>query len=169
MYTCLTKDFPMRYGPEGRGFESLMVRQRHRQSRCLFSSPRDSEPVADARFPPACLRMQNRCGKLAIPSLRSLRIPHGTRRHRQSRCLFSSLRDSEPVADAHQQSPAKGLYGFFCGVRLGVPAENPQDFTWGIISGAPVGGERGTIYSHVKGKYPDKNKKERERSFLCCD
>ena len=98
------------YGPEGRGFESLMVRQRHRRSRCLFSFPRDSEPEADARFPPACLRMQNRCGKFAIPSLRSLRIPHGTRRHRQSRCLFSSRE-----AASHQGSSAKNHYGF-CGL-----------------------------------------------------
>ena len=48
--------------------------------------------------------------KPAIPSLRSLRIPHGTRRHRRSRCLFSSRE-----AASHQGSSAKNLYGF-CGL-----------------------------------------------------
>ena len=101
------------YGPEGRGFESLMVRQRHRQSRCLFSSPRDSEPVADARLPrqnffwrgPRIFRLHVfACRTGAKNSLFRRSAPYESlmvrQRHRRSRCLFSSPRDSEPVADA---------------------------------------------------------------------
>ena len=65
---------------------------------------RDSYPVADAHFPPACLRMQNRCGKFAIPSLRSLRLPPGTPDH------GGKVRASENTAGnarSRRQGPCK--------------------------------------------------------------
>ena len=60
--------------------------------------------MADAHFPPACLRMQNRCGKFAIPSLRSLRLPPGTPDH------GGKVRASENAAGnarSRRQGPCK--------------------------------------------------------------
>ena len=83
------------YGPEGRGFESLMLRQEKPAETCglfLCPCPRYSQPNAGRD----CAQWRT----IAVPSLRSLRIPRQVRECEQSLML-------------RQEKPAETC-GFFC-------------------------------------------------------